>query len=673
MKNLKKKTSVKVTPLEGHFFDIKPPAGGVRPPKSNKWRGFWLFFWMAVMVFIGMNLYNIYSKGMDVAVESKGFALEGYDKLNSGIESLKKSDLDSAEQWFKSAENSFRALSDNAGFLVQGGNQLIDQNLYLDAADKLVNSALSASIMGQDAIKLIRNVSQLPKEFAKQKSPGETEAPLMPAVREYKTEFDSILKKVLEIQNNLTTMNTDILPADFKNKITEGQRLIAKLLVPLNEADSNFGVVLTLLGDKVPHRYLVLLQNNHELRATGGFLGSYMVIDVNDGAITKMESKDVYETDGQLLDVVTPPAGIDQVSERWYMRDANYSPDFAVSAEKVMWFLEHSRGPSVDTVIAIDQDVIEKMLEITGPVKLEHFPFQIKSDNFNQIISFYTEAKLSDTSTPKQLLFDFIPVFKEKFFDLDKMLDMKDILEGLIWQRHIQAYSKDPAVQSLINMFHADGAISQPEPDVDFLAPVTTSIGGNKSDQYIETEIGHETEIANTGLVIDNLSVTKHHTWNESDFNEWKRLIGLFGAGKTGEDTLRFIHGEGDNVDYMRIYVPKGSKLLEAGGMNKKDITVSEDLGYTVFAFVFRVSSGTEKTVRLKYQLPFESQLNSYNLIARKQAGFDNTKLVKTLSVPEGYEVTESIPPSAKIFSRSPFIETDLDSDKEFSFKIGRD
>jgi hypothetical protein len=46
--------------------------------------------------------------------------------------------------------------------------------------------------------------------------------------------------------------------------------------------------------------YLVLLQNEMELRATGGFIGSYGILSFQNGRLMGFDIKDVYEADGQL-------------------------------------------------------------------------------------------------------------------------------------------------------------------------------------------------------------------------------------------------------------------------------------------------------------------------------------------------------------------------------------
>ncbi|MBU1682434.1 DUF4012 domain-containing protein [Patescibacteria group bacterium] len=667
-----KKSSVKINPLKGKFFDIKPP-GKTSAPVSRKWKNFRYFAVIAFLIFIGLNLSNIYMQGRDLAATSKDSAMAGYDYLQSGIESLKDKDYKKAGSWFERAEIKFSELAEGTEHLTSQANELMEGSLYLDTAGKLIDSGITISQIGQSIAVLIEEAALIPQTFISNQL-DEEQVDLTLLVYSAKEKLDEIYAGALNLQQNITTLNSDLLPSDLQGQITKGQEQIAQVIALMREFNLNFETILMLLGDETPHSYLVLFQNNHELRATGGFIGSYMMIDVNDGVITKMEAKDVYETDGQLTEVVPAPPGIDKIAEHLYMRDSNYSPDFPTSAEQVMWFLEHSNQPSVDTVIAIDQSVVEQLLEITGPIYLEHFPFQIRSDNFNDLISYYIEAKISESSTPKQMLFDFIPVFKERILTLDSFDEAINVIKDMVNARHIQVYSKDPDVQALAQRLQVDGSIVEPAEKTDFLSIISTAIGGNKSDGYIEMNIGHNTNIDALGTIIDDLSITKTHTWDDAQFSKWQGIINRYGTGETSLDTLNFIMGGGENIDYMRVYVPKGSNLLNTEGISIEDIEISEDLAYTIFAFTFGpLSADSNQTINLQYQLPYSLNFETtdiYDLNIQKQAGTEDQTLLKTLTISEDLFVSESYPSSTKPFTLNPIIEMNFDENFTFNSTI---
>ena len=248
----------------------------------------------------------------------------------------------------------------------------------------------------------------------------------------------------------------------------------------------------------------------------------------------------------------------------------------------------------------------------------------------------------------QQLLFDFIPEFKKRLLALNNFSEIGDLVSQLIINRHIQAYSRDHDIQALAERFNLDGRMIASAPKTDYLSVVSTSIGGNKSDHFVHTDLHHQSLISRNGSITNNLMITKNHTWQIQDYYKWVRLVWIYGTGPLNLETLRFILGEGDNVDYMRVYVPRGSRLIDTAGIDIQKITTSEDLDYTVFAFTFTpVSAGNSQTVHLQYKLPYTlafSPSDNYRFITQKQAGAENINLKKSLVTADLLEVAKSYP-----------------------------
>ena len=138
-----------------------------------------------------------------------------------------------------------------------------------------------------------------------------------------------------------------------------------------------------ILGMESPKKYIVLFQNNMELRPTGGFIGSFALMTLDKGRLTEMVVNDVYSADGQLKGHVDPPEPIRNYLNEggWYLRDSNWDPDFVKTSSKIEWFLDKEIDITVDGVIAIDLYFIENLLKITGPIILPDFNKTIDSNN----------------------------------------------------------------------------------------------------------------------------------------------------------------------------------------------------------------------------------------------------------------------------------------------------
>jgi hypothetical protein len=179
-------------------------------------------------------------------------------------------------------------------------------------------------------------------------------------------------------QANATLKNTllvvqklqaeDQLPKDIMAKFNEINDITAII-------ENTIDTYPNLLGFEGKKKYLLLFQNNMELRPGGGFIGSYGLLDVEKGDMTKFQIYDVYDADGKLTDHIEPPYPLRRYlgASHWYLRDSNFAVDFPTSAAQASNFLQLETGERVDGVIAIDTDFLRNMLAVFASVYLPDY------------------------------------------------------------------------------------------------------------------------------------------------------------------------------------------------------------------------------------------------------------------------------------------------------------
>ncbi|HLG25847.1 MAG TPA: DUF4012 domain-containing protein, partial [Candidatus Gracilibacteria bacterium] len=368
-----------------------------------------------------VNVINIYYRGVSLKDDVVASAYSGYEDLLSGAGEAGSANFPGAEGAFTEAQRNFDVALETVAFLQTNENYFFVREKTVESIQGLLEAAKSISLAGQDFARGIQSLSELPTLFLQENGlPGKTDVTGKASLTErLKSDLEFLNKAQAEIESasiNLARVSPDVLPPTFRERLGVAQEKVGQINGILRGARAKIPAFLDLLGDQYPHRYLILLQNDAEARPTGGFIGSYIIADLNDGYITKMEFHDIYELDGQLQEVIPPPPDIARVSENWRMRDANYSPDYAVSAEKVAWFLQKQKGPSVDTVIALNQSFIADLLEVTGPIQLSSLNAPLNKDNFQLVLSYIIETKLSGEEAPKKILEELIPAFQKKVF-----------------------------------------------------------------------------------------------------------------------------------------------------------------------------------------------------------------------------------------------------------------
>ena len=173
-----------------------------------------------------------------------------------------------------------------------------------------------------------------------------------------------------------------------------------------------------------------------------------------------------------------------------------------------------------------------------------------------------------------------------------------------IEEKHILFYLKEDKNQNAAEVFNAAGRIK--DFDGDYLHINDANFGGAKSNLFVQQEVEKEVTKTDDGKLISTLTITYTNPEEMSDCNLERK------AGLCLNGILR---------DYVRVYVPKGSKLIEGLGSEEKFKT-GEEFGKTFFEgfFTLRGGGGRAKLV-LRYELPENISLDDYKLLIQKQPG----------------------------------------------------
>jgi len=145
-----------------------------------------------------------------------------------------------------------------------------------------------------------------------------------------------------------------------------------------------------LLGADGPRHYLIVAQNEDEVRATGGFISGAGLLVVDGGQIRSLDFQDASLIDAwgnsfsltKPYEVAPEPLWTLMGVQLMLFRDANYWPDFPTSAQKLMALYEYGQDyPALDGVIAIDQHFLQLLLNSTGPLEVSELEMTVSASN----------------------------------------------------------------------------------------------------------------------------------------------------------------------------------------------------------------------------------------------------------------------------------------------------
>lgn len=621
-----------------------------------------------LIIVLVLNTINVYYRGKTLEKNISESAYEGYSFLIDAGKNATKIQFDNAISAFNNAQKNFSEAEDSLWF-INTDLSFYAQNVNLvKSVDALLKGGKYFAQAGEYFTEALEEFNKLPLYFVSKNVNKKKENPsITDALKLGLEKTDYAIEKVELAAEEIAIVDTKDLPSDIKAKIDFLKQSIESFSGTLKETSKHFPAIMKLLGDRYPHRYLILLQNNDEIRPTGGFIGSYIIVDMNDGYIDKMTVHDVYDLDGSYGGKIIPPDVISDFTKNLRLRDANYSPDFPTSASKIKWIMQKEKGPGVDTIIAINQSLLKDFLEITGPVQVGNFG-KLNADNYNLLLSYVIEGKVWGEKDPKHILKVFIPAFKEAIFKEENIGKITSKIYRAVQQKDILMWSGDPDIEALFDATGLSGRIAENVDREDYLSVIDFSLGGTKSEKFISENISHGTYIDNYGNVIDEVTVKRTHAFTDDIYKQWKKIINAYGFTKI-PDELIDIMGRGDNRVTIRVYAPEGSSLIDATGVveEKHD----DDLKKTYFYTKMELKAGETKEVTIKYRLPFVLNLNpidTYKLVVQKQPGSRGSVFTKTIFAASEVYNLGTYPDSARLDADGNIVyATNLLYDKYFS------
>ncbi len=400
-------------------------------------------------------------------------------------------------------------------------------------------------------------------------------------------------------------------------------RPAAKILPIDQKQKEELGVVFDIidkLADSEEKTFLILFQNNNELRPGGGYIGSFGILKIKDKKITFVDSHDTNIFDDRASTEIEPPFPMKKMLRipDWELRDSNWSPDFPTNAKKAEEFFHLEGGQEqFDGVIAISTALLPSFLEITGPVSVEGYPGEYNSENAITKLQYQVERGYKDQDIEKGKRKYIMKDLSKKIMDRTQamsFLDKKKLAERVeqhLDEKDILIYFKDEELQEKIRTLGWSGEVQDSESD--YLMIVDANMGSLKSDAVIDRSVEYTVDFQED-MPKATLKITYQHNGKSRD---WKTK---------------------DYDTYTRVYVPKESWLHNATGVGKTRF--GEELDKKYFGFLHQVKLGETKTVVVNYDLPENITEENYSLLVQKQAGLKNLPL-KSIIIKKGGERVE--------------------------------
>ena len=436
-----------------------------------------------------------------------------------------------------------------------------------------------------------------------------------------------------------------------------------------------------------PKTYLLLVQNEDELRPTGGFITSVGNLVVSDGRVISME----FEEAGELEDWSKPyPAAPWQLQQYMnsrvlVLRDSNWFVDFPTAAKWAEYLYAYTHAHSVDGVIAFDQHFLVMLLGEIGPLNVEGASGPLTSEN---VIDFMRQAKEPPQGAPipegwyrKEFIGSIAAAVLEDFTN-GQNNDWRGLLQvarQALDERHLLLELDEPEISDLIAKRGWDNALRTGGGD--FLMITDTNIGFNKTNAVVETRVSYDVDLTDITAPIGTLLVTHtNHASEDVPCIHWN-------AGQITEERSYPI--DRCYWNYLRVYRPSGNRLLASSPhavpgawmLLGQDVPaqvdeLDEDIqGLRGFGTLLVVPGGRTLNTGFKFALP-ASVLEPagtgqwvYHLKVQKQPGTLGIPLTFRVHLPSHASV-RSVPENALLQDNHLLVNAGLQTDFEIELSF---
>ena len=153
----------------------------------------------------------------------------------------------------------------------------------------------------------------------------------------------------------------------------EVQERVTQLNAGVSSANAATRLLPDMLGGAGPRNYLLMVQNNAEIRATGGLPGSLSLLHADDGKVRlgfRGSANDFPILTRPVLPLSADERGLYGSALGEDVRQTNQTPDFPRTGQLLSAIVARSRGQQLDGVVSVDPIALSQVLRATGPIRV---------------------------------------------------------------------------------------------------------------------------------------------------------------------------------------------------------------------------------------------------------------------------------------------------------------
>lgn len=583
-----------------------------------------LITYYLISPFIGISLgsYLIYSQGKQL---SNSISELNFDKIQKETDSISKN-ITQVENNFNKIFWLFKITNSQDEF----------SNIY-----QIVQGTKLISESGESLVIGLRPLGEYIKDYEPSINEDGAEKETIKEYKEYLTAMDDnryLLQegvyKMSLAQNLITKVDTRKYPNFIKDFVYQYKELVNQIDSTIRPLEKISEFLPDLLGVDGRRRYLILLQDNGEIRSSGGWISNYAVVAIENGQIHEIFIDDIYNAQALLafkgFKYKAPNSMARALQGVTYSFPlVNWDPNLEnilLSSEQFIYDL--GKGDQLDGIIALDTVFLQRLLDAWEGVEVAAENDLVTSENLYSNI-----AEDSTSQSPAEIrrssfltdLFNSVltKIFSTKLTDNTKVYE---VVSTSINEKNIIFNFKNSSANTYLS---SNGWVSNLEPKYQS-APINIdwNWGNNKANLYIKKNHILSINIKDEDTIDYSYQITV-----QNDSKERGKL-------------------EGDYINYIRVYIPINAELTSIRGIVDNKYNIYNENGYQIVAGWFNTPIQDTATIDIRYRVrnvdssffPIEKTNTHYHMLLDiyKQPGSRMESYSLSITYPQEWTLENS-------------------------------
>lgn len=439
------------------------------------------------------------------------------------------------------------------------------------------------------------------------------------------------------------------------------------------------------LGYAGPRRYLLVAQNQQEIRATGGFIGLVAEVTLEEGVMGPLRVLDSTQVDPDPLATDPPaPHGL-----YWYLwmdrmlfRDSNWNPDFPTAARTVAALYRAAQGRAVDGVVAGTKALMVRLVGAVGGVRIPGHPGPVTEEVAADLV----DGRLPYPCRPDHASRRPKRCAQEDLFRalLDRLRRPREegpepvlrVVREALAAKHLLVQVFQPEAALVLWRWGWNGALTRT--DGDYLMVVESSLPGHAAprvERWLEYRVRLRVDAPSEAV----LRLRYRHRGPPQE--EVCRQAAATPMGCYWNYLRLYLSRWARDVQAPPVPLHEGSEKLAWGYRDADSLTVriSQEpgtLGLVEVGAYLTVEPGTLLTFPLSFRLSPEALLPvapgvwEYRLLLQKQPGLDDLRVDLEVALPKGATPVDVRPAPDRWDGGRALYRLTLDRDREVAVRF---